>query len=491
MDTLFHKLGLPPYKLDQILPLLDEAFSLSSNPGDISAQYHNAAIELVESLEALTWLVEFCLFELFAEFAGRPDPAKIEGFEVYNKHPALPNCERSLQGCEFCLFLREHLLSLDKLRPGNIDRWRVRVWVEFCWDLTRSLVSVHVSLSGSHRRRQTLSFSIDTAHDNVADERGIFRSPATTSLDPTNLHFIKRQLVSTEKSAATNHYRPKRLLDIGLGTPSEPKLVNGEQAIVDLGGLRDDRAGKLAPLVRDLEYSKWNKRGWVFQERILSPRLLYFGARMIHFQHGLEEIQSQGPFITDLRYGLITVTSPSHFTDRRDTFPAIAGVARRVCEFNKHRYVAVRRHLRAEFKILQSRVLVDGVNPYGRIRSASISPSGSTIRMAPGLLASMHSDHFDLQLCELFPDLFAFIERDWTPIVSSRATGVKRQKRAHFQLLLLASCCSEPEAEPLHRSRARVLSGKDVTPEEKEKMIVEAMKSQYRRSFYEDSPPWL
>lgn len=368
--------------------------------------------------------------------------------------------------------------------------------------------------------------------------------------------------------------------------------INGK-----LGPYRDDRAGKLAPLpvVRDLEYSKWNTRGWVFQERNLSPRLLYFGARMIHFQHGdrvisedgssvdgdffdhtfvsfrhcstnllhqLEEIQSQGPFITDLWYRLITVISPSHFTDRRVTFPAIAGVARRVCEFNKHRYVAglweedlccgllwaprvtyhdlqprrtpaslrqllqsikkatnsiapswswasrrsclkflatnrtnttcrVRRHLRAESKILQSRVLVDGVSPYGRIRSASISLSGSTIRMAPGLLASMHSDHFDPQLCELFPDLFAFIERDWTPIVSSRATGVKRQKRALFQLLLIASCCSEPEAEPLHRSRARVLSGKDVTPEEKEKMIVEAMKSQYRRSFYEDSPPWL
>lgn len=88
--------------------------------------------------------------------------------------PAFPVLqERSLQGCEFCLFLREHLLSLDKPRPGNIDRWRVRVWVEFCWDLTRSLVSVHVSLSGSHRWRQTLSFSTDPAHGGLSHSSSI------------------------------------------------------------------------------------------------------------------------------------------------------------------------------------------------------------------------------------------------------------------------------------------------------------------------------
>lgn len=130
---------------------------------------------------------------------------------------------------------------------------------------------------------------------------------------------------------------------------------------------------RLTPLMRDLECSNWQTRGWVFQERILSPRLLYFGARMIHFQQGdlmtsedgssmdgnffdhrffamrhcctnllrqLEVIQNQGPFIPDLWYRLVTVISAAAFTDQRDTFPAIAGIARRVHEFTKYRYLA-------------------------------------------------------------------------------------------------------------------------------------------------------
>lgn len=372
------------------------------------------------------------------------------------------------------------------------------------------------------------------------------------------------------------------------------------------GEHRNDVLERLPPLIRDLEYSKWNKRGWVFQERVLSPRLLYFGDRMIHFQHGdhvtsedgssmdgdffdptffsdiycstdlvqqLKVIQNQGPFITDFWYRMITVISPSNFTHRRDIFPAVAGIARRVHEFTKHRYLAglweedlccgllwtpttlgdgevehplfpaslgqllqairestksfapswswasrrtglkflvteqavtacrVRRHLQGEFQILQSRVLIDGVNPYGRVGSAWISLSGSTINLNASSLASMRKDHrHQSSLCEPFPGLFALVQTDWESIYRDRGTGIKKHMRAHLQLLLVASCCSdlsegsalwnervESEDEPPHHPQAGVWPDKDATPNETRLKLLEAMEKYYGESFYQDS----
>lgn len=383
--------------------------------------------------------------------------------------------------------------------------------------------------------------------------------------------------------------------------------LNGEP------GFQDDHfIAARAPLVRDIKYSKWNSRGWVFQERILSPRLLYFGSRMVHFQHGshvtsedgssidgnfpsmlnatrycstnlihqLEMIQKDGPFITDLWYSLVSEFSPSNFTDRRDIFPAIAGVARRVHEFTKHRYLAglweedfycgllwspdlrsehsmprippaslrqvlriikrsthsiapswswasrrssliflitdqfnttcrVRRHLRAEFTILESRVIVNGINPYGRIDNASISLFGSTLRLSPDSLSPIvQRMNPRLQLCELFPNLCVFVRPDWAP-KAARASGIKKHMRTHFQLLLIASCCSdrrisshkqaalspslgacaEPAPEPAHHPRPSIWSNIIKTPEIMKRKRQEAMKPEYRTSFYEDSHP--
>lgn len=371
-----------------------------------------------------------------------------------------------------------------------------------------------------------------------------------------------------------------------------------------VGFLDHDRSTILDPLRRDLEYSEWNRRGWVFQERILSPRLLYFGARMIHFQHGdhmisetgfsidrnffdprprigrycatdllhqLQKIQSQGPRITDFWYKLVTVISPSNFTDRRDRLPAIAGIARLVQEFTKHRYLAglweedlccgllwnttsafplfrsrftpaslrqllkitkkadsiapswswasrrshlkfritnqtdmtcrVRRHLRADFEILQSRVLVDGVNTYGRIRSASICLFGATIGLHPSSLASIQRTVDGLQR-EILPGFWAFVQPDWKPIWP-RNTGTKKRMRAHFQLLLISSCCSdwsrsgnartaesvplnervESEAGPAKCPQAAVWPSSEMKEDE---MWEEARKPGYMDSFYDD-----
>lgn len=303
---------------------------------------------------------------------------------------------------------------------------------------------------------------------------------------------------------------------------------------------------KMSPIIRDLECSRWSTRGWVFQERVLSPRLLYFGARMIHFQHGnlvvsedgssmhwdffglssfmsdcfstnllrqLETIQRQGPFITDFWYRLVSIISRLHFTDPRDIFPAVAGVVRKMRGFTKYRYLAglweedlccgllwtpylqvfkgpqserapiclrhllrriqrsenwiapswswartwsrlrfmitnqssmtcrVRRHLRAEFNTLESRVVVDGVNAYGRINSASISLRGSAIKLSKGTLAPKLLSHS--QVCKLSSGFYIFIWHDWRPLPPFKSTGIKRKLQARLQLLLIASCCSD------------------------------------------------
>lgn len=367
-------------------------------------------------------------------------------------------------------------------------------------------------------------------------------------------------------------------------------------------GFRDSHwVARMVPLQRDLQCSTWNNRGWVFQERSLSRRLLYFGARMIHFQHGdhvtsedgscfdddffdglsffggtphlytdllhqLERIQKQGPFITDFWYSMVPAISTSNFTDQRDILPAIAGVARRVHEFTGHQYLAglwkedlccgllwildvraprppypaslrqtlqiirksatligpswswasrrsrsefmitnktnrtcrIRRHLRAEFDLLESHVLADGVNPYGRINEASITLLGSTINLSQDSVAAMR-----LKLCEVFPSLFVFVQPDWDPIITAtkrRPTGISKQMRAHFHLLIVASCCSDCSRSSSCRAPqsatcqargkpdlASKLSIVDLTFEEIQSIYLGSMRPHYRLSLYNDS----
>lgn len=68
MDSLFHELGLPPYRLDQILPLIDKASSLSSGPQATSTQAHQTVVRIAESIEELAWLVEFRRSDLLPQY---------------------------------------------------------------------------------------------------------------------------------------------------------------------------------------------------------------------------------------------------------------------------------------------------------------------------------------------------------------------------------------------------------------------------------------
>lgn len=125
------------------------------------------------------------------------------------------------------------------------------------------------------------------------------------------------------------------------------------------------------PLTQDLSTSTWYKRGWVYQEKALSPRKLFFGARMIHFQDqhhvfsenghtknvsllhdsedpfsdysqvlSLDAIQSQHPFCLDVWYRIAKANAALELTDGSDVFPAISGIARMFAEVTSCQYLA-------------------------------------------------------------------------------------------------------------------------------------------------------
>jgi len=106
-----------------------------------------------------------------------------------------------------------------------------------------------------------------------------------------------------------------------------------------LDGLPDLRG----PMELDLRKSKWNTRGWVWQERLLSKRLLIFGKEMVHLQceHG---IHSENMTFMNNAYDiegwhwyhadrtswmrLLDDYLKKSFTYDEDKLPAIAGVAK-------------------------------------------------------------------------------------------------------------------------------------------------------------------
>lgn len=252
MDSLFHKLGLLPYDLDQILSLLDEASSLLNSPKETSTQFQDTAVQLVESIEALASLVQWSQKNIWPQCVLKPGPAAVENFRPYvyyadippkerdildsielkalnlkdwlfnglqqvskvsysgpGPHPAklcqycnwpfqrlarrlsqsahlsgLPDFmphnegyylltmdhlpylnvlkERSLQGCELCLLLREQLLALIDRLPESPDSQRLSVWVEFLWFPSLKYVKFHpIGLQGFD---ESLVFTVHTTN---------------------------------------------------------------------------------------------------------------------------------------------------------------------------------------------------------------------------------------------------------------------------------------------------------------------------------------
>lgn len=113
---------------------------------------------------------------------------------------------------------------------------------------------------------------------------------------------------------------------------------------------------------RDLVFSKWTQRGWVFQERSLSKRKLIFGANMLHFEQGdyqvsengetrerpprecsgltTQSIRKKGRGIYDFWFNIIEEFCFLEWTESLDVFPALSGIATLFQETTNDEYIA-------------------------------------------------------------------------------------------------------------------------------------------------------
>ncbi|KAL1863979.1 hypothetical protein Daus18300_007944 [Diaporthe australafricana] len=145
---------------------------------------------------------------------------------------------------------------------------------------------------------------------------------ASTSTDEGFLTRRSPRAVSLPFSSSCN---PQVSGNFSISTvPSFPFLTDGET--------------NEKPLENDLFPSKWDRRGWVWQEQKLSKRLLIFGREMLHFKcdHCTrsedDNIWSDGPPPFTMKRGWwewwMEGYSQKQLTYLRDKLPAVSGLAR-------------------------------------------------------------------------------------------------------------------------------------------------------------------
>lgn len=376
--------------------------------------------------------------------------------------------------------------------------------------------------------------------------------------------------------------------------------------------IRKDLLASHLPLDRDLFTSEWNERGWVYQEKALSPRKLYFGARMVHFQgkdHVFSEngctipvrhlrepaddlweyrqsftpvsLRTQHPFIPDLWYQTAAANARLRFTNRLDLLPAISGVARVFAQATSYQYLAglwtedlhcgllwscssfldplapshpaslpqllraldksstiapswswvtassrpvcrfvltnrtnatcrVRTHLKPQFELHHTRAEIEGSNPLGRIKGASITLRGKTIPLPANSMPSV-SQNTDIEplrwVCKFGAASIMIITPDWNPVCAT-ATGLNSRSQNRLRLLLVADCCTDQQnaakhckfclcsfqrpAETTTTNGHREAQKLDECDRCKNLYAIQLQgmhKSRYRSTFFEDSSP--
>ncbi|KAI5922263.1 hypothetical protein F4810DRAFT_721356 [Camillea tinctor] len=184
-------------------------------------------------------------------------------------------------------------------------------------------------------------------------------------LDPANIAFIQEQLrssITQSRSLESDVFVPKRLVDLGPRQDSTPILVtmNKKKPVHNIS--------MNSPLVQDTRSSIWNQRGWVYQEKSLSRRKLYFGKRQIHFLGGQKIVSENGEvqiirtecnnlhrnlpknatldYLADHKnprdYWYRTVEQIAHlqWTVQTDLFPSISGLASQFHKVISSQYLA-------------------------------------------------------------------------------------------------------------------------------------------------------
>lgn len=94
--------------------------------------------------------------------------------------------------------------------------------------------------------------------------------------------FLERSLIRTD-------------LDLAFVNENEQSDVNRTLTLVQCTpALANNESIDDRPLAMDLHGSRWLDRAWVFQERHMSPRMLIFGATMVHFRCGWLSMAENG-----------------------------------------------------------------------------------------------------------------------------------------------------------------------------------------------------
>lgn len=359
-----------------------------------------------------------------------------------------------------------------------------------------------------------------------------------------------------------------------------------------------------APLSRDLMVSRWNERGWVFQEKNLSPRKAFFGSTMAHFQHrnatrsqsgcvhdegsvaaavqflsrfpldlSVDAIAGRGRHAPDSWYAVAEFFAGLQWTERLDVFPGLSGIARRFRDVTGSRYAAglweddlhcgllwrtthwdrrtheeigpaalrqllgllsrpqqlapswswagrdnfeqflcsdrlntrcrVRTHLRPEYRLIESRIQVDGANPLGRLRNASLLLSGRVLSLPEGSVPGADVLGKQDWKCEVAGKGLVDILPDWASRNAWDATGISAEEQTKLRLLLISSCCSEwqsPLIDDAHADKAQDERRRDGTSESKslfwgpddysrETLAKGWLKPEYQRSFFQEGEP--
>ncbi|KAI1134371.1 HET-domain-containing protein [Hypoxylon sp. FL0543] len=126
---------------------------------------------------------------------------------------------------------------------------------------------------------------------------------------------------------------------------------------------RGPKGAAYSDLAADLLGTKWDSRGWTYQETIMSSRILSFGHSKIHFMTA-EDHQTQGEQaispgfrlqVAELRYDIdhavedfyrswhdsvVAGYSDRLLTYKKDRFPALSGVAQHFSKLLKDEYIA-------------------------------------------------------------------------------------------------------------------------------------------------------
>ncbi|KAG8667110.1 hypothetical protein FPOAC1_011932 [Fusarium poae] len=118
------------------------------------------------------------------------------------------------------------------------------------------------------------------------------------------------------------------------------------------GGIRDITVGPLSPIWGfEIGNSPLLSRGWTFQERALSKRVLHFGMNCIMWEchecraietapRRLEPVTSKDEHLVKLWYRFAGRYSMEKFTFASDRLPALSGIAARVQDCFPQKYIA-------------------------------------------------------------------------------------------------------------------------------------------------------